>query len=125
MTIDELALSTGTTSRTIRSLQTRGLLEHPDLQGREGIYTRRHLDRLRSVLLLQAQGFSLQSLAVLYDAYERGVTLGALLGLGPETSGSSDEAELYGFAELQRPSATRRPLLAVVPTTVWSQTEVS
>jgi DNA-binding transcriptional MerR regulator len=139
MTIDELALRTGTTSRTIRSLQTRGLLEHPDLRGRQGLYGERHLERLRSVLLLQDQGFSLQSLALLYEAQRRGVSLGALLGVAEEAEvgvgedGPSDDAELYGFADLQRGperrrgtgGRPRRPLLSVVPTTVWSQTEAS
>jgi DNA-binding transcriptional MerR regulator len=138
MTIDELAGRTGTTSRTIRALQTRGLLEPPHLRGRQGFYADRHLERLRSILLLQDQGFSLQSLGLLYEAHRRGLSLGALLGLADEAgddeqSGQlSDDAELYGFADLQRgPSRGRgtgrsaRPLLSVVPTTVWSQTEAS
>jgi DNA-binding transcriptional MerR regulator len=137
-TIDELAGGTGTTSRTIRSFQTMGLLERPHLHGRTGRYGARHVARLQAILRLQAQGFSLQSLAILLPAYERGQSLGGVLGL-PEPAEPRwaeapevDTAELYGFAELQaarsrsaRRQPGRRPLLAVVPSTVWDQTEAS
>ena len=137
LTIDELAVATGTTTRSIRSFQTLGLLDHPDLRGRTGLYAAHHVDRLRSILHLQAQGFSLRSLAVLFVAHERGESLRAVLGLVEGADRRIDEveadmAELYGFAELQRASASphgaarrARPLLAVVPTTVWDQTEAS
>lgn len=137
LTIDELAAATGTTSRSIRSFQTLGLLEHPDLRGRTGLYTAHHLRQLRAILGLQAQGFSLQSMSVLFAAHQRGQSLDAVLGLDGGTERRSegfdhsdiDTAELYGFAELQgyRRGAGRRgrPLLAVVPTTVWEQTEAS
>jgi DNA-binding transcriptional MerR regulator len=151
MTIDELAEMAGTTSRNIRSFQTLGLIEPPELRGRTGLYGPTHLDRVRAVLRLQAQGFSLQSLVILFEAQDRGRSLDSVLGLhegavaaqtveaaavvpavaagedGPE----GDSAELYGFADLlARPSARRtaarsRPLLAVVPTTLWDRTEAS
>jgi DNA-binding transcriptional MerR regulator len=138
MTIDELAAAAGTTTRRIRSLQTFGLLPHPELQGRAGVYGARHRHRLSAVLRLQDEGFSLESLRVLLEALDAGRSLAAVLGLpGPPAgaSGSSDPvsepemdtAELYGFAELQ-PSAARlrrRPLLSVVPTTVWDESEAS
>jgi DNA-binding transcriptional MerR regulator len=149
LTIDELAAASGTTSRTIRSFQSLGLVDPPQLRGRTGLYGPRHLDRLQAVLRLQGQGFSLQSLQVLLDAHDRGRTLGEVLGLPggihrrsegagdvPDATVSttataadtSDSAELYGFSELQargrprRGSGRDRPLLAVVPTTVWDQT---
>jgi DNA-binding transcriptional MerR regulator len=136
LTIDELAGAAGTTTRSIRSFQTMGLLDRPSLKGRTGLYTAHHLDRLRAILRLQAQGFSLRSLALLFRSHERGDTLGAVLGLEDRTTGWSDDAdsdtaELYGFSELQTTSTTRwstgrrRPLLAVVPTTMWDQTEAS
>ena len=37
LSIDELAAATGTTTRSIRSFQTLGLLDHPDLRGRTGL----------------------------------------------------------------------------------------
>ncbi len=138
MTIDELAAAAGTTTRRIRSLQTLGLLPHPELRGRTGVYGARHRHRLSAVLRLQDEGFSLESLRILLDALDAGRSLAAVLEIpGPPaaTSGSSDpvsepgtdSAELYGFAELQ-PSVARpprRPLLSVVPTTVWDESEAS
>ncbi len=136
LTIDELAAVTGTTTRRIRSLQTLGLLPHPALRGRTGLYGAVHRDRLEAVLRLQEQGFSLESLVVLFDALggrdhrwprswarRRRPTRRA-----PRTDPGGDSAELYGFAELQRAGATPRhgrPLLSVVPTTVWDESQAS
>jgi DNA-binding transcriptional MerR regulator len=137
MTIDALAAAAGSTTRSIRSFQTMGLLEHPELRGRTGIYGPAHLRRVQAILRLQARGFSLQSQAVLFDAHARGASLAAVLDL-PEPDRSlppgseaeadeADEAELYGFGQLQHNRSRRsgRPLLSIVPTTVWSQTEAS
>ena len=136
MTIDELAAAAGTTSRRVRSLQTLGLLPHPDLRGRTGRYGPDHHSRLAAILRLQGQGFSLESLGVLFRALDAGLSLAAVLGLSetssavsPVSDGAGDEAELYGFAELQ-PSARgrrsdRRRLLSVVPTTMWEQGEAA
>jgi DNA-binding transcriptional MerR regulator len=129
-TIDELAAASGTTSRRIRSLQTLGLLPHPDLRGRTGLYGAMHRDRLEAILRLQEQGFSLESLVVLFDALGAGRSLASVLGAS-DAGGSDtgpDSAELYGFAELQRAGAgprRGRPLLSVVPTTVWDESRAS
>ena len=127
MTIDVLAARTGTTSRRIRSLQTLGLLPHPRVEGRTGFYGAAHRDRLEAILRLQEQGFSLESLVLLFGALGTGRTLADVLGVaapdvGAGASDGTDSAELYGFADLQgrgRPAARGRPLLSVVPTTVW------
>ncbi len=131
-TIDELAVATGTTSRRIRSLQTLGLLAHPELHGRTGLYGTVHRDRLEAVLRLQEQGFSLESLVVLFDALGAGRSLAGVLGASeiPQAGADkdTDSAELYGFAELQRAGAgprRGRPLLSVVPTTVWDENRAS
>jgi DNA-binding transcriptional MerR regulator len=134
MTIDDLATLTGTTTRRIRSLQTVGLLPHPTVRGRTGFYDGRHQDRVEAIAHLQDQGFSLESIAVLFDALLAGRSLADLLGLpgqattgvGPDSGG--DTADLYGFAELQtgRDAARRgRPLLSIVPTTVWDESQAS
>jgi DNA-binding transcriptional MerR regulator len=132
-TIDELASATGTTSRTIRSFQSQGLLDPPVLRGRTGYYGPGHAEILEAILRLQAQGFSLQSLQVLFGARRRGDSLADVLGLaappadtGPE---EGDSAELYAFPDTV-PATNRRPaaqprLLSVVPTTVWSETRAS
>jgi len=135
MTIDELAAAAGTTSRRVRSFQTLGLLPHPDLRGRTGRYGPDHRTRLAAILRLQGQGFSLESLDVLFRALDAGDSLATVLGLGESsavakaTDTAGDEAELYGFAELQ-PTARRRRhgrrrLLSVVPTTMWEQGEAA
>src|SRR5580692_7378850 len=82
LSIDKLAAATGTTTRSIRSFQTLGLLDHPDLRGRTGLYGRNHRLRLEVILRLQSQGFSLRSLTVLFAAHGRGEALGDVLGLG-------------------------------------------
>jgi DNA-binding transcriptional MerR regulator len=134
LTIDELAAATCTTSRRIRSLQSLGLLQHPELRGRTGVYTAAHRERLTAIVQLQEQGFSLESLGLLFDALESGRSLAAVLGLPERAAGSrpdtgADSAELYGFAELQPASAQHRRqvrrLLSVVPTTVWDESEAS
>ncbi len=135
LTIDKLAVVAGTTTRRIRSLQTLGLLPHPALRGRTGLYGAVHRDRLEAVLRLQDQGFSLESLVVLFDALGAGISLAEVLGTttaahasATATDPGGDSAELYGFAELQRTGATPRPgrpLLSVVPTTVWDESQAS
>ena len=146
MTVDELAAAAGTTTRHVRSLQTLGLLPHPELHGRTGRYGPAHQDRLVAVLRLQEQGFSLESLRILFDAHAAGLTLAAALGVpeAPAQTGRGaadqagrdnrepapeDTASLYGFAELQPPVGRRRgevrPLLWVVPTTVWDDSRAS
>jgi DNA-binding transcriptional MerR regulator len=144
-TVDELAASSGTTTRHVRTLQTLGLLPRPELRGRTGLYGHAHRQRLEAILRLQEQGFSLESLRILFDALAAGRTLASVLGLPGEPPGADltprcpgteqgepaeDAAALYGFAELQPPSVGRhrgpvRPLLWVVPTTVWDESRAS
>jgi DNA-binding transcriptional MerR regulator len=140
LTIDELAATTGATTRSIRSFQSMGLLPPPALRGRTGLYSRSHVERLAAILRLQAAGFALQSLAVLFAAHARGDSLGEVLGLRGDdvleherrvdTEDEGELVELYGFADLQygrrsRRTPAGRPLLSVVPTTVWNETEAS
>jgi DNA-binding transcriptional MerR regulator len=135
LTIDELAAAAGTTTRTIRSFGTLGLIDPPTLRGRTGLYGPGHLQRVQAVLRLQAEGFTLHSLVTLFAAQARGASLSDILGLPeppvPAAIGTeADMAERYGFADLQagRPRRTPhrvRPFLSVVPTTVWEQTAAS
>jgi DNA-binding transcriptional MerR regulator len=133
-TIDQLAAAAGTTSRRVRSLQTMGLLPHPELRGRTGRYGPFHLERLRAILRLQDRGFSLESLGVLFAARDAGRSLAWVLGLDEPAMTSTpvepsiDTAELYGFADLEPARASRRarrPLLSLVPTTMWDESEAS
>src|SRR5580704_9923308 len=81
-TVDELARAAGTTTRQVRALQTQGLLPRPRLVRRTGYYDTGHLERLRAILRLQAEGFSLSSLVTLLGAWESDMTLAQVLGLG-------------------------------------------
>src|ERR1700734_282217 len=103
LTIDQLAAATGTTSRRIRSYQTLGLLPHPELRGRTGLYGDDHVNRVSAILRLQEGGFSLESLAVLFAALEAGHSLADVLGsAAPDRRPARrDDAELYGFSELE------------------------
>ncbi|MFA9431715.1 MerR family transcriptional regulator [Egicoccus sp. AB-alg2] len=78
--IDELAARAGTTSRTIRAYQARGLLPPPQLKGRTGYYGDEHLHRLRLIDDLQARGFSLAAIRHTLDTWATGGDLGDLLG---------------------------------------------
>jgi DNA-binding transcriptional MerR regulator len=137
LTIDELAAASGTSTRRVRSLQTLGLLPRPALRGRTGLYGPGHRDRLDAILRLQGMGFSLESLGVLFSALDNGRTLADVLGVdeatgtrgGAEAETTTDTAELYGFADLQPTGGAgrraRQPLLSLVPTTMWDESEAS
>ena len=141
MTIEDLAVAVGTSTRRIRSLQTLGLLAHPELRGRTGLYGPGHRARLAAILRLQERGFSLESLCVLFAALDAGQSLAAVLGVvEPNATGvavtahspleaAPDTAELYGFADLEPSGApqsgARRSLRSLVPTTMWDEGEAS
>jgi DNA-binding transcriptional MerR regulator len=144
LTIDQLAAAGGTTTRRVRSFQTLGLLPHPELRGRTGLYGPTHQQRLLAILRLQDEGFSLESVGVLFRALEAGSSLAEVLGLAEPVVGLAghrpphagepgpDESELYGFGELQGPPGRERsrhvvgrPLLSVVPTTLWDENRAS
>jgi len=127
-TVDELARAAGTTTRQVRALQTRGLLTRPGLVGRTGYYDAGHLDRLRAILRLQADGFSLAALAALLQAWDAGMTLGEVLGLHtPPGAASEHESDDFGdLAGTAGWSAPRRGrLLSLVPTTILDQPAAS
>jgi DNA-binding transcriptional MerR regulator len=121
LTVDQLARLAGTTTRNIRAFQTMGLLPRPVLSGRTGIYRQEHLDRLRTILRLQAQGFSLGALASLFAAWEQGLTLAQVLGLPASSGVVPDDGtdELGAFDDW--PALPRVAGLAIVPTTVLEQ----
>lgn len=62
-TLAELADETGLTARTIRYYIARGLVDGPDVAGRGATYGRRHIDRLREIQRLQAEGHMLAEIA--------------------------------------------------------------
>ncbi len=134
VTVDELARRAGATTRNIRALQTLGLLPGPRVQGRTGYYGEEHRRRLTTVLRLQGDGFSLGSIARLFEARDAGMTLDDVLGssvppvadrgdgaggLETEAGADADDAdEADAFDSWSSPRRGR--LLWVVPSTMLS-----
>lgn len=117
MTIDELAQRSGCTTRNVRNYQTVGLLPPPTLVGRVGHYGQSHLDRLRLIAHLQAQGFSLAAMRTLLQACEEGLSLTDLLGFEDVLAArwTDEEPEMLTAQQLLErfPDAARDPALAL------------
>jgi DNA-binding transcriptional MerR regulator len=105
MTIDELARESGLTARNIRAYQARGLLPAPQVRGRTGYYGPEHLERLRRIRELQADGFNLKAIARLVELSGAGQSealrfqeelLGSFGGDGSETIGEDELAKRFG-----------------------------
>jgi len=105
LTIDELARETGMTVRNIRSHRARGLLPPPEVRNRVGYYGREHVDRLRAITELQAQGLNLKAIELLLE--ETGGRADQLLNLKeavarpfetdqPQVFTADDLAERFG-----------------------------
>lgn len=62
LTIDELADRTGVSVRTIRFYRDEGLLHPPVRRGRQALYDRDHVDRLRAVAVLRERGLALDAI---------------------------------------------------------------
>ena len=101
--VDELARLAGVTTTTVRLYQGRGLVPGPEIRGRVGYYGSRHLARLRLIGSLRQRGFSLAAIRALVDTWERGATLGDVLGLEKQLAGPAEEPlvlDAAGFAAL-------------------------
>ena len=98
MPIEELARRTGVTVRNLRAMQARSLLEPPELVGRKGFYTERHVARVFLVLKLQSRGFSLAAIQALIKSWQEGSGLMDVMGLEdalmtPGTGGTAVEVD--------------------------------
>ncbi|GAA3300804.1 MerR family transcriptional regulator [Streptomyces cinereospinus] len=82
--IEDLAHLTGTTVRTIRAYQDRGVLPRPERRGRANAYTDTHVDRLHQIADLLDRGYTLASIKELLEAHDTGRGLGGILGLVTE-----------------------------------------
>ncbi|GGS88145.1 MerR family transcriptional regulator [Streptomyces chromofuscus] len=85
--IEDLAHLTGTTVRTIRAYQDRGVLPRPERRGRANAYTDAHVHRLRQIADLLERGYTLASIKELLEAHDTGRGLGGVLGLVAEVDG--------------------------------------
>jgi DNA-binding transcriptional MerR regulator len=70
LTIGELAEAAGMTVRNIRNHQSRGLLPPPELEARTGYYGSEHLERLKLIQAMQADGFNLEAIRRLLSGSE-------------------------------------------------------
>lgn len=104
MTIEELSIRSGVTTRNIRAYQSRGLLPAPESQPGERVsfYNSDHLGRLRLINRLQERGFSLAGIADLLDALEEGKTLEQVLGMEAAVAESEedDDSTIVSEAEI-------------------------
>jgi DNA-binding transcriptional MerR regulator len=100
--IEDLAHLTGTSVRTIRAYQDRGVLPRPERRGRAGAYTDAHLVRLRRIADLLDRGYTLASIKELLDAHDTGRGLSGVLGLIAEADGpwSTEEPVRISRAQL-------------------------
>src|SRR5690242_6357698 len=68
LTIDEVAQRTGMTTRNIRAHQSRGLLPPPQVRARTGFYGPEHVNRIRLIQEMQADGFNLKAIQRVLEA---------------------------------------------------------
>jgi len=108
MTIENLSLRSGVTTRNIRAYQSRGLLPPPVTRpgARSAFYTQEHLARLRLVSRLQERGFSLAGIADLLGAMAAGKSIEQVLGI---------ESAILASEEDQSSLVTERELRALIP----------
>ena len=90
MTIDELARETGMTVRNIRAHQSRGLLPPPEVRARTGYYGPEHIERLRLITNMQAEGFNLAAIQRIVEASNGGGGR-QIVDFGREVLGAFDE----------------------------------
>jgi len=102
-TIEELSWETGVSTRNIRAFQSRGLLPPPSMINRTGYYDSGHLARIRLITSLQERGYSLAGVGDLLKAWEKGRSLGDVLGFeGALTAGrKKEERKHFSRAELE------------------------
>src|ERR671932_1402061 len=67
LTIERLAHETGLSVRNLRSHQARGLLPAPEVRGRVGYYGPEHIERVRLIQELQAEGLKLDGIKRLLE----------------------------------------------------------
>jgi DNA-binding transcriptional MerR regulator len=115
-TIDELARRAGTTTRNIRSYQTRGILPPPRMVGRVGYYGDGHLARLKYTANLQRRGFSLAAISALLAAWEAGRSLQDVLGF--------EEALTAPWSDEVPDRFTREQVDELFPETVGDDTQL-
>jgi len=95
LTVGQLADATGMTVRNIRNHQSRGLLPPPEVEARTGYYGEQHVERLRLIQEMQADGYNLEAIRRLLSGSElrRVATMPAE---EPEVLGAEELARRFG-----------------------------
>ncbi|WP_353947086.1 MerR family transcriptional regulator [Streptomyces sp. HUAS MG91] len=83
--MEELARAAGITVRTVRFYRERGLIKPPRREGRIAWYDDTHLARLHTIAQLLERGHTLNGIAELSEAFDRGRDVAELLGIGSPT----------------------------------------
>jgi DNA-binding transcriptional MerR regulator len=123
LTVEQLARRTGMSVRNIRNHQSRGLLPPPEVRARVGYYNEEHVERLRLIQEMQAQGFKLEAIKRLIG--EHGPPVEEFLGLkravtapfeteSPEVLSLQDLVERYG-SEGEKALSKAQKLSLLVP----------
>ncbi|MFE9258143.1 MerR family transcriptional regulator [Streptomyces sp. NPDC006879] len=99
---EELAELAGVKVRNLRYYQERGLLPPPRREGRIAWYSDHHVARLRLITDLLGRGYTVNGIAELLDAWQRGGGIAQLLGLEAAMTGDwlQEEPVTLRLAEL-------------------------
>lgn len=95
--VDELASLGGISVELLRSYQSRGLLPAPTHEGRVAWYDDRHLERLRRIRDLKADGWSMRAIAATLADADAGTGLRATVEAA--TDGDDEQFDLAELAE--------------------------
>jgi DNA-binding transcriptional MerR regulator len=100
LTVEQLAARSGMSVRNIRNHQSRGLLPPPEVRSRVGYYGEEHVQRLRLIQEMQAQGFKLTAIKRLIG--EHGPSTEQFLGLKRAVTAplETESPEVLSAAEL-------------------------
>jgi DNA-binding transcriptional MerR regulator len=123
LTVEQLAYETGMSVRNIRNHQSRGLLPPPEVRARIGYYGPQHVERLRLIQELQAEGFKLTAIKRFLG--EQGAAADRFVGLrraitapfeseSPEVLTNEELAERFGPLEANRKALEKARRLGVL-----------
>jgi DNA-binding transcriptional MerR regulator len=101
LTVEQLAYETGMSVRNIRNHQSRGLLPPPEVRARTGYYGDEHVERLRLIQELQAEGFKLSAIERLLGQEESWAERLIAVRRAVTTPAESEAAEIITLAELE------------------------
>ena len=102
LTIEQLAHETGMSVRNIRNHQTRGLLPPPEVRARTGYYGLAHVERLRLIQEMQAEGLKLSAIERLVGGEGDWAERFAGLRRAITAPFGTEAAEIITLAELEQ-----------------------